>query len=95
MIEEMLTDRVRVIEETYRKRTEQLEKEFQRKCEEIDAALKTKLSEQVKATEKQRPIVNVTVENRLRVTKNVMRDDRGLITQIIEETVPIDDRTSS
>lgn len=89
MVSEAVTERLKAIEETYKKKLKQLEEDYDARLKAIEKSLKTKLDEHVSAMEKNKPVVNVTVENRTKVIRTVKRDDRGLITEIHEVTETI------
>ncbi len=86
LVAEALAVHLKALDETYRTKMREIEADYNTRVAAIEKTLKTKLAEHVSSIEKNKPVVNVTVENRTKVTRLVKRDDRGLITEIHEET---------
>lgn len=89
MITEMVERRMTVLEKAYTTKLTEIEKVYAERLKTLESTYKDTFSKQAALLEDLKPVVNVTVENRTRVIKTVKRDDRGLITDIIEETQTI------
>lgn len=89
MITEMVERRMTVLEKAYATKLTEIEKVYAERLKTLESTYKDTFSKQAALLEELKPVVNVTVENRTRVIKTVKRDDRGLITDIIEETQTI------
>lgn len=86
LLSEMFEARLEELDKAHKTKLSEMEKFYLNKIKTLEESLLKAIEAKTATLEERLPVVNVTVENRTRVTKKVIRDDRGLITDIIEET---------